>query len=197
MQIIDDAITKEEQDFLEKFFLSNNYFPYYYEYNTVIGQDEELVGTSDKDIMMQSQFVHKFYDCGEVLSTAFDTVMKIFNGTGVETLQPHRLKVNLLHTPFSKIGKYHIPHVDTGKKDHLTFIYYVNDSDGDTFLFNKVVDENASIKKYKEKVSDLKIEKRVSPKKGRILIFDSNRFHASSPPLSHETRCVINMVFKK
>ena len=47
MQIIDDAIPKEYQDFLETLLLNNSRFPYYYEYNTVIGVEEEFIGNSD------------------------------------------------------------------------------------------------------------------------------------------------------
>ena len=198
MQIIDDAIPKEYQDFLETLLLNNSHFPYYYEYNTVIGVEEEFIGNSDDNIIMQPQFVHKFYDCGEILSTAYDNIMHIFDGTGIESLSPIRLKVNLLHSPFDRSkGTHHIPHIDNDNGNHISFIYYVNDSDGDTYLFDKVLDKNSPIETYKRKVSNLKIKKRVSPKKGRILIFDSNRFHASSPPLNHPTRCVINMVFKE
>lgn len=198
MQIIDDAIPKKYQDFLETLLLNNNHFPYYYESNTVTGLDEELVENSDDNIIVQPQFVHKFYDCGEILSTAYDNIMHIFDGTGIESLSPIRLKVNLLHSPFDRSkGIHHIPHIDNDNGNHISFIYYVNDSDGDTYLFDKVLDKNSPIETYKRKVSNLKIKKRVSPKKGRILIFDSNRFHASSPPLNHPTRCVINMVFKE
>ena len=62
---------------------------------------------------MQPQFVHKFYDCGEILSTAYGNIMHIFDGTGIESLSPIRLKVNLLHSPFDRSkGTHHIPHID-------------------------------------------------------------------------------------
>ena len=61
MKVIDDFIPKNDQDRLENLFLNNKYFPYYYEYNTVTGVEEESVGNDD-DIIMQPQFVHKLYD---------------------------------------------------------------------------------------------------------------------------------------
>jgi hypothetical protein len=36
---------------------------------------------------------------------------------------------------------------------------------------------------------------RVSPKKGRAVIFPSNRYHASSSPVEASRRVIINFVF--
>ena len=62
---------------------------------------------------------------------------------------------------------------------HYTGIYYVNDCDGDTFLF----DGTKEIAK-------------ISPKKGRIVIFDGKTLHAGSHPYLSDFRMVINFNFK-
>ena len=64
-------------------------------------------------------------------------------------------------------------------------VYYVNDSDGDTVLFNEFYNTKS-----------VSINRRIAPKKGRAVIFDSNRFHASSNPINTPTRFVINFTFK-
>lgn len=198
MKVIDDFIPKDDQNQLENLFLNNNYFPYYYEYNTVIGKIQEESVSNISNIILQSQFVHKLYDCGEISSTAYTEVMNLFRGTGIESLSPQRIKVNLLQTPFDRSkGIYHTPHVDHGDDGYVSLLYYVNDSDGDTYFFDKTTYDNYSLERYKEYVNNLTVEKRVSPKKGRVVIFDSNRFHAGSPPFNHNSRCVLNMVFKK
>mgnify|MGYP003631824103 CR=1 FL=1 len=53
---------------------------------------------------------------------------------------------------------------------------YLNDSDGDTFLFK-----------------DKKIIKRVKPKSGKALIMDGNLVHASSHPVKNKFRMVLNI----
>lgn len=73
--------------------------------------------------------------------------------------------------------EYDNPHIDINY-EHLVCLYYVNDSDGDTFLFDKIDNE-------------LKIKKRITPKKGRVLLFNGNRYHASSGP-TNGIRCIIN-----
>ena len=79
------------------------------------------------------------------------------------------------------------PHVDVDK-EHYVFLYYVNDSDGDTILYDQISDRVTS---YTQE--DLTEFKRVSPKAGRALLFSGNRFHAWYGPQDSYARCVINM----
>ena len=72
------------------------------------------------------------------------------------------------------------PHIDIIRKKHLVALYYVCDSDGDTIIYNeRVQSENYTIKR------------RVSPKQGRIVIFDGTLYHTAEQPL-HSTRCIVN-----
>jgi len=70
------------------------------------------------------------------------------------------------------------PHPDTRLDKFITVLYYVNDSDGDTFFFD----------------GDQCIG-RMRPIKGTAAMYPSNTWHAGSTPIEHETRVVINMVF--
>ena len=71
--------------------------------------------------------------------------------------------------------------------DHMVILYYVNDSDGDTVIY-----EN-KFKGYDKvpHISDLKIKKRVTPKAGRVVMFDGKHWHSSYQP-EHNIRCVVN-----
>lgn len=72
--------------------------------------------------------------------------------------------------------KYNEPHID-GEYPHTVLLYYANDSDGDTVFFGK---ENNS-----EPIA------RVTPKRGRVVIFDGNVYHASCAP-TNGYRIVVN-----
>ena len=69
------------------------------------------------------------------------------------------------------------PHVDM-LSPHWVLLYYVNDSDGDTILYNK----------NKEEI------KRVSPKKGKAIFFDGSIYHSAGIP-KNSHRAVINFNF--
>jgi hypothetical protein len=75
---------------------------------------------------------------------------------------------------------YNCPHTDMDEP-HLAAIYYVNDSDGFTFLFD----------------DDNNITQRVMPKKGSLLLFDGTKKHASGHPIESLKRCVINFNLSK
>lgn len=90
-----------------------------------------------------------------------------------------RCKFNFL--PRGTDPTYHYPHIDNSEQGMMTAIYYVNDSDGDTYFFENY----------------LEITNTITPKKGRMVLFDSNKLHSSSSPINSEYRIVMNTVFKK
>lgn len=112
----------------------------------------------------------------------------------------YRVKANMLWK--ANKGLYNIPHLDWYKepeeKDihYLSAVYYLHDGDGDTFLFKNEYTKHHTPKTSDDIDKELEIEERVSPKKGRLLVFDSNRYHASSNPIESETRFIINYVFQ-
>jgi len=189
LKIIDDFISKEKQNEIEMNLLGSNGFPYFHSFDTVDSQYEQLL-FDDENIIHQPQFVHMLFSDNKQHSTAFDYILNTFSHTETKNLKPKRLKINLLTPPITNNKNcYHLPHFDSSDPSDITFLYYVCDSDGDTYLFDQKYDGETPKK--------LTFKKRVSPKKGRILIFNSNQFHASSPPFQKDFRCVINMVFSK
>ena len=90
--------------------------------------------------------------------------------------QIDRIRV-FTHLPSPNPGKDAI-HTDSNDP-HLVCLYYVNDSDGDTILFEN--DGETEIKK-------------IAPKKNKIVFFDGSIKHCSSRP-SKSTRSIINFNF--
>ena len=118
-----------------------------------------------------------------LIFTIFDKVPEI-KFTGI-----NRIKINLLlQQPQAPELHYNIAHYDKPETGYYSVIYYCMDSDGDTFLFDKFAERDST-------KSELNIVQRFTPKKNSILVFDSNRFHASSNPRNHKERAVINFVF--
>lgn len=74
------------------------------------------------------------------------------------------------------------PHRDMDEANAITFLYYVIDSDGDTFLFDEANDTIIS---------------RHTPRKGTGLTYMSSVIHSASIPMQHEIRSAINIVYCK
>ena len=71
-----------------------------------------------------------------------------------------------------------------------------SDCDGDTFFFDQKLTEFTEEESYRITYeNNWTIKKRVSPKKGRLVMFDGVRFHASSFTKTKPFRCVLNMNF--
>ena len=68
-----------------------------------------------------------------------------------------------------------LPHIDNENK-HLVVLYYVLNANGDTIIYDR---DNKSILKS------------ISPKQGRVVIFDGTYFHTAKQPRIGN-RCVIN-----
>jgi ectoine hydroxylase-related dioxygenase (phytanoyl-CoA dioxygenase family) len=76
-------------------------------------------------------------------------------------------------------------------------VYYCHDADGETVLFDKRYNQAM---KHDERFLNYGAYKlseiaRITPKKGRAVLFNSNRFHASSNPIVSRRRVILNHVF--
>jgi hypothetical protein len=106
--------------------------------------------------------------------------------TGVKITDIDRVRANLMVPNGNKNSDtYNEPHIDDHRVDSLTMIYYLNDSDGDTRIFDKTVSEG---------FLDLKMIHSQRHKKGEAIIFPSNRFHSSSSPIKSDRRMNLNFV---
>ena len=73
------------------------------------------------------------------------------------------------------------PHIDLDEGErHIVVLYYVKDSDGDTIIYN----ERTLSYTYTEK-------QRVTPKQGRVVIFDGGLYHTAQQ-CSKTPRCIVN-----
>ncbi len=76
------------------------------------------------------------------------------------------------------------PHIDVEDQEHIVALYYVCDSDGDTIIYNEREDKGLEAASYT-------IKEKVTPKQGRMVIFDGTLFHTAEQP-QNNMRCVVN-----
>lgn len=89
------------------------------------------------------------------------------------------------------------PHIDR-LDPHLTAIFYINDCDGSTIIYNEkcIGDEFSSPEKIIETIQNKKmtVKKEIRSQKNKLVIFDGLQYHSSRPSIS-ESRFVINVNF--
>ena len=175
MNIIDNflppslhAIIKQE--------LLNDFFPWYF--NCSIAYKN--------DIPHSFQFTHNFYSDDAVNSDWYKTVQPILfiieEKLNVKLKRVLRIKANLntqnpLLNPKDNIHQ-DLPE-ECGDAKFMTLLYYVNDSDGDTLIFDD----------DKETITN-----KITPQDNKAVWFDSKIWHASSPPVENKRRVVINLI---
>ena len=75
---------------------------------------------------------------------------------------------------------------------HLVLLYYVNDADGETLLYDKTADDIEDDEMYLDEKHEFNVVNKIMPKQGRILLFDGKTYHSSSSPTT-EMRCIITL----
>jgi len=161
-------------------------------YNPSTINDNEY-DKSDNNIVAGPQFVRPiFHSDGTAEDELFEAVaMPILwfleEKTGIRVSEIHRIKINLMLPNNTSENNYAPPHYDINDDGWLSMVYYVNEADGDTFIFDKNMFEGRD---------NLKVFGRSSPKQGNAVIFNSHQWHASSNPINYENRYIINFVFK-
>lgn len=140
------------------------------------------------------QFSHMIQEYGEMTSTYFELPLKIFRSAMTKhniNASLLRIKANLCPRVDNSLINFHqTPHIDS-ETSHWVMIYYVHDTDGDTFIFDGKAESESDM----YKINSLKILQRVCPKQGRCLIFKGNRLHAGSHPQLNHLRIVLNYNF--
>jgi len=162
--------------------------PWYW-YPSASGEVER--DPNDKNVVDAPQMQHVFCDESGVVSQYMNLIHPMIwfleKELNLKVAALGRIKANLLMPGQSHLDNYNLPHIDSPNENSISMVYYVDDSDGDTRLFHKTVNEG---------IEGLLPIASVAPKKGRALIFKSNRFHASTPPVKYKRRLVLNYVME-
>ena len=173
--VIDDFISLDYQEKIKQELLGlENDFPWYYTEDVTTAGDFDsqyrpalnhyYVNFDDDDISeVESVYHHLFVP---MLSKA----CKYLKIPETEVIQGR----SFLQFPLKNIDTSVVdtPHIDLDEGDeHVVVLYYVVDSDGDTIIYN----ERTESLTYTEK-------QRVTPKQGRVVIFEGGQYHTAQQP---------------
>jgi hypothetical protein len=193
MIIIDDFFPKDIQEML---WTQTENLDFKYSEDTV-GDDFKNFNTKNASC---PQIVHTLFNEWYPKYDSFQEILKLFQEYGKKSLKEfgnelfdneynnqlklYRMKINGLFQRKEKA--YHHPHTDWKLNDSgMTVLYYINNSDGPTYLFNQF---------YKDNPKRLTVHKKIPPKMGRMIAFEATRYHASSSPFKSPSRFVLNIV---
>ena len=179
--IFDDIIDLDYQNTIKEILLGDRQykgydFPWYLTH--------DVTKPAKADSQLRPAFFHGYVDYPSELSSIF-----------------HDLFIRLIQNSCAKIDKKNVdaiqgrsfcqlpissdkisvdtPHIDI-RENHFVMLYYVCDSDGDTIIYNEQIESETYT-----------VQRRVTPKQGRVVLFDGSYYHTAEQPLNN-IRCVVN-----
>jgi hypothetical protein len=188
-KVFNDIISKDDQKkFVEE--LYNVEFPWYLQKTTTDITETNTAIKDDKSCDTLG-LVHVIYDEEKGINShlyqpALNTLNNFLSENHIILEKLLRIKTNLVFKRVDNSEKYHTPHIDN-EQNHYTLLYYVNNSDGPTYLFDN---------KYDGTKQNLNLIEKVNPEQGRAILLDGHYYHASSNPIINDYRLVINFNFK-
>jgi hypothetical protein len=168
-------------------------------YSTSSDPNIENLFYTDEETSEHLQFRHIFIDFNKIKSPHLRHIAPLIacyesNVTKIKSTQ--RIKANLLmpqkgptlqraHADDMELSSYDSTGYIGNRK---TLLYYVNNSDGETIIYNE---------KYEGKpIGKLTVKQRITPVKGRAVLFDANQIHSACIPTEKKYRLIINCVFE-
>ena len=179
--IFDDIINLDYQDIIKEILLGDRQykgydFPWYLTH--------DVTKPAKADSQLRPAFFHGYVDYPSELSSVFhDLFIRLIQNScakidrkNVDVIQGR----SFCQLPISSDRiSVDTPHIDT-KDNHFVMLYYVCDSDGDTIIYNEQLESET-----------YKLQQRVTPKQGRVVLFDGSYYHTAEQPLNN-IRCVVN-----
>lgn len=178
-----------------KDFIESDNFPWFYSCNTAYTSNEsrfdDLYNGSFGHVAVMdgrknSEIAHSLEDC---LLTVLDSVNKKLD-------RLHRIRIGFI--PIGAVPIVNIPHVDV-PYNHTVGLLYLNDSDGDTIVYNEKFNPYGSyeISKYYEEHLNSQVTeyRRFTPEENKFIMFDGMHYHSSSTPIKTKRRIAVNFVF--
>ena len=179
--------------------IAGDHFPWFY-HEAMSYRDpneQHLKPPIVKNIKETSQFVHFFmmdmetFYCSEYWEKLKPMFWFLADKANIDYKRIVRCKANLiLRENGFKRGQYNFPHTDANEdngKEYITALYYLIDSDGPTYVFDEnlrdgIVPKSVHMKEKSEVVEN------------KLVYFDAYQYHASSNPIDHSRRIVINLL---
>lgn len=183
--------------------VSSDIFPWYYISNSAISSIE---GTEEYNDEVSGAFAHtailngiKVTEYADDLSLCLTSILDSLN---MKIKHLHRIRIGMM--TISPRFRINTPHIDILKK-HKVGLLYLNDSDGETFLYKEkfppiysVSGDPKDVVTYYEQWlnKQVTVMNKIKPEKNKFIMFDGLHYHSSSTPVTTKRRIVVNYVFE-
>lgn len=183
---VENFLNPDEQQELINYLCKPN-FPWCFTYDAVRGTTDKIIIEDNSVVGVFHTFVHDtkivspFFNDIKWISSKFENI-----GLGENPVMRIRAGMFFKHPDNSA----HPAHVDANGVNHITAVYYVNDCDGNFYLY----EEKDSEYPFK-KPPEYTIKNIAKPAQGKLVVFNGDHYHASSYPNRSAIRLAITFNF--
>lgn len=190
--VIDDFLTPSYHNTLYNNITSAN-FPWRYIHNvTSVTADENEYGYGS--FAFQHDIIN--YDRGQIIEGIsghqgflMPLLFQVKDITGADNI----IRARIDSTLYNPEKFMHGVHTDLPGLSHWSSVYYVNDSDGETIIFDA---HEEDVRITEAELTPSNVKEIVKPKANRIVIFDGGFYHTGHSPSENKRRIIINSNYK-
>lgn len=194
-EVIDNFMPPSQFSKLQEWILSADFPWFYIEHVSLDPIDNNI---KNVEAVETDGYAHLFFDREWNTEALTYTRLDDFNNTledklGITRNEIIRSRASIKHP---KIGyteeNFNLPHVDYFFP-HLSLIYYINDSDGDTRIFNEKFTPVSNGQNLGISFDTFTVKTTVKPKANRLLIINGLQYHTASNPINSKRRVIFNV----
>ena len=180
--VIDNFIDREYQERIKDNLMGDNDFPWYYIDDVTAAYEDDNQGRPG---LSHVYVEHNDDGSSKIVSDFHEIFVPLLNEACI-VLQVPTAKIiqgrSFLQFPLNlNSSEDDTPHIDLDEGvRHIVVLYYVVTSDGDTVIYNQRTESDTYTVKQK-----------VTPKQGRVVIFDGGLYHTAQQAL-RKHRCIVN-----
>ena len=194
-EVLDNFLPDTEFKQLQQLLLSPE-FPWFSTEHVSLDPIDNNI--KNKEAVETDGYAHLLYDRDEKLEAYTNSAMVNFNlhierHLGITAQDIIRSRASVKHPKLGyTVENYNLPHVDYFTP-HLSLIYYINDSDGATRVFNEKFTPVPSGNNLGISYDSFTVKTCVEPKANRLLVINGLQYHTASNPINSTRRVIINI----
>jgi hypothetical protein len=187
VEVIDDFLDKSYFDFIVNDVMSDDNFPWYYSDDaSYAGSPKYTVNGTDSN---RQGFSNLLVENDKPNDRAADQIypfaLKVKSLLGARKVL--RVRADMCLQSYDEC--IHGPHVDYPGQFHYSSILYLNETDGNTIIFNE---RDTGVQINNSELRNFTVKESIEPKPNRLVIFDGRYVHTGCSPTEHKCRKLLN-----
>lgn len=191
IEVIDDFLDKSYFDFIVNDVMNDDNFHWYYSGDSTYTSSKKF--SINGEIKPTQGFSNLLVEQDKSRSREGDLIypfaLKVKSYLGAKEVM--RVRADLCTQTVD--GAIHGPHVDYPGQFHYSSILYLNQTDGNTIIFNE---RDSGSQVNGDNIDSFTIKESITPKPNRLVIFDGRYIHSGCSPKDHTCRKLLNSNYR-